>query len=119
MWVLMVTLTVTHLVVLRTATTHFVVFVIPLIFYLKLITKRNRRRGYLWVMGILAASLVLTWVHFLITVHDSLEHPTLFLPATFGMIISLWFTRKAWWNADPIIVSGSPRIVAAKADGNS
>ena len=119
MWVLMVTLTVTHLVVLRTATTHFVVFVIPLIFYLKLITKRNRRRGYLWVMGILLASLVLPWVHFLVTVRDSLEHPTLFLPATFGMMVLLWFTRKAWWNADPVIVPAPPRIVAGEAAGKS
>jgi hypothetical protein len=118
MWVLMVTLTVTHLVVLRTATTHFVVFIIPLIFYLKLITKHNRRRGYLWVMGILLASLLIPWIHFLITVQDSLEHPTLFLPATFGMMILLWFTRKAWWNADPVIVPGSPGIMAAEAEGN-
>ena len=113
MWVLMVTLTITHLVVLRTATTHFVVFCIPLVFYLKLISQRDRRRGHLWVIGILLASLVITWTHFLLTVHDSLEHPTLFLPATFGMVILLWVTRKAWWNSELIIVPGSPR----KANG--
>jgi hypothetical protein len=69
------------------------------------------------VMGILLALLVIPWVHFLVTVHDSLEHPTLFLPVTFGMMILLWFTRKAWWNADPVIVPGPPRIVAGEATG--
>ena len=119
MWVLMVTLAVTHLVVLRTATTHFVVFVIPLIFYLQLITRRARRRGYLWVLGILLASLVSTWTHFLLTVRDSLEHPTLFLPATFGMLILLWFTRKAWWHSEPVIMPGSPATTTVRAGGGS
>ena len=116
LWALVVTLTVTHLVVLRTATTHFVVFVIPLIFYLRLVTRRDHRRGYLWIMGILLASLVITWSHFLLTVHDSLEHPTLFLPATFGMVILLWFTRKAWWDSEPVITPGPPRSMAAAAE---
>jgi len=119
MWGIVLTLTITHLVVLRTATTHFVVFCIPLIFYLKLITRRVRRHRYLWVVGILLASLAITWTHFLLTVRDSLEHPTLFLPATFGMLILLWFTRKAWWLSDPIIVPGSPATMVAQAGGDS
>jgi hypothetical protein len=104
MWALMLTLTVTHLVALRTATTHFVVFIIPLIFYLKVITQRSRR-GNLWVALILLALLVLPWAQFLITVQGrhSLEHPALFLPPTFGLYFLLLVTRRLWWKSAPII----------------
>jgi hypothetical protein len=100
MWALMLTLTVTHLVALRTATTHFVVFTIPLVFYLKLLSRR--RSGNLWVALILIALTIVPWLHFLITVQgrDSLEHPALFLPPTFGLFALLLLTRRLWWNAE-------------------
>lgn len=100
LWTLMLTLTVTHIVALRTATTHFVVFTIPLIFYLKMLSRR--RSGNLWVGLILIALTVAPWVHFLITVQgrDSLEHPALFLPPTFGLFALLLLTRRMWWNVE-------------------
>lgn len=106
MWALMLTLTVTHLVALRTATTHFVVFIIPLIFYFKIIAQRNRW-GSLWVALILLALLILPWAQFLITVQgrDSLEHPVMFLPPTFGLYFVLLLTRRLWWQSAPIIQS--------------
>jgi hypothetical protein len=103
MWALMVTLTVTHLVALRTATTHFVVLIIPLIFYLKILSQR--RKGNLWAALVLLALLVIPWAHFMVTIQGrhSLEHPALFLPPTFGMILLLWVTRQRWWKAAPVI----------------
>lgn len=103
LWAIMLTLTVTHLVALRTATTHFVVFTLPLVFYSRLISRR--RGGNLWVALVLLALLILPWAQFLITVQgrDSLEHPSMFLPPTFGLFALLWLTRRAWWNAEPLI----------------
>ncbi len=115
MWVLMLTLTVTHLVALRTATTHFVVFIIPLVFYFKLITQRSRW-GSLWVALILLALLILPWLQFLITVQgrNSLEHPAMFLPPTFGLYLLLWLTRRLWWQAAPVIRSEPVQAVSVQ-----
>ncbi len=99
LWALMIVLTVTHLVALRTATAHFIVFIIPAIFYFKLIAE-HRRAGGQWTALALVATLVLPWVHFILTVQESLEHPTLFLPPAFGMMLLLWVTREQWWRAD-------------------
>lgn len=103
MWALMVTLTVTHLVAVRTATTHFVVFTLPLVFYLKMLTRRHAA----WTALLLIALILLPWAHFLITVQgrDTLEHPALFLPPTLGMFLLLWITRQQWWNSQPLIAT--------------
>lgn len=113
MWALMLTLMVTHLVALRTATTHFVVFIIPLIFYFKLITQRSRR-GSLWVALILLVLLILPWAQFLITVQGrhSLEHPAMFLPPTFGLYFLLLLTRRVWWKSAPIIQPAESQAVS-------
>jgi len=115
MWALMLTLTVTHLVALRTATTHFVVFIIPLIFYFKAIAQRSRR-GSLWIALILLALLVLPWMQFMITVQgrNSLEHPAMFLPPTFGLYVLLWLTRRLWWQAAPIIKPAAIQTVSVQ-----
>ena len=47
LWAVTVTLTVTHLVAPRTATPHYVVFILPLIFYFREITLHSRRYGSL------------------------------------------------------------------------
>jgi hypothetical protein len=97
-----VTLTVTHLVAPRTATPHYVVFILPLIFYFREITQRSQRYGSLWVALLLLALLILPWVYFLATVEGEFEHPTVYLPLPFTMVILLWLTRKLWWIKAPL-----------------
>jgi len=99
MWAIMLTLTVTHLAALRTATPHFVVFVIPLTFYLREVSRRGDR----WVALALAALLALPWMHFLATIAGDFEHPTMYLPVPFGALALLWLTRWWWWGAPPVI----------------
>ncbi len=97
MWAAVITLTVTHLIAPRTATPHYVVFIIPLMFYFAQIVRRNRRFGNLWVSLLLAVLLVVPWVHFLLTVDKHFEHPSIYLPLPFIMIVVLWWTRQQWW----------------------
>ena len=102
-WTVMLTLTVTHLSAVRTATPHFVVFTIPLLFYLRGLTLRQRNGARL-AAAILLALLVVPWVHFVLTVEGEFEHPTLYLPVPFGMLALLWLTRRQWWAADSVLL---------------
>ncbi|MDQ7024578.1 MAG: glycosyltransferase family 87 protein [Anaerolineae bacterium] len=99
MWTIVMTLTITHLVAPRTASPHFVVFFIPLIFYLRWLTTTYRRRGAsLYVLGILAFFFVQQWAHFLLTVDGEFEHPTIYLPTPILVFMLLLITRKMWWT---------------------
>jgi hypothetical protein len=101
LWAAALTLTVTHLVAPRTATPHYVVFMLPLVFTFGQITRHYRRRGGLWVALLALALLVIPWLHFLLTVEGEFEHPTVYLPLPFLMLGLLWFTRRVWWREAP------------------
>jgi hypothetical protein len=105
------TLTVTHLIAPRTATPHYVIFIIPLMFYFAMIVKRNRRRGNLWVALCLVVLLVVPWVHFLLTVDKHFEHPSIYLPLPFTLFFLLWWTRRLWWNNAPEFSTVSGNIL--------
>lgn len=96
LWTATLTLTVTHLVATRTATTHFIVFIIPLVFYLAYISRHFRQRSSLWITFILIALLIIPWIHFVITVDGEFEHPTLYLPLPFLTLFVLGWTRRLW-----------------------
>jgi hypothetical protein len=105
LWTAVLTLTVTHLVAARTATPHYTVFIIPLVFYCAHIAGRDRRRGNGWVVLILLALAVFPWLHFLATVVSQFEHPTLYLPLPLIMLALLWWTRQLWWAQPHVIPS--------------
>lgn len=115
LWAVMVTLTVTHLVALRTATAHFIVFIIPAIFYLKTLSQRNQ---LLAVLALLAA-LLLPWLHFLLTVQGNAEHPTLFLPPPFVMIVLLWLTRGRWFHAAQEMPSPAKSVILSPSPSHN
>jgi len=96
LWTLALTLTVTHLIAPRTATPHYVVFFLPLVFYFSRLARQ--RWGGLWVALLLAALVLLPWIHFVATVAGEFEHPTLYLPLPFGILLLLWPTRRMWWR---------------------
>jgi hypothetical protein len=100
MWTIVMTLTITHLVAPRTASPHFVVFMIPLVFYLRWLTQPKRRLGSLYALLILLLLFVGQWAHFLLTVEGEFEHPTIYLPTPFILLLLLWATRRMWWH-DP------------------
>ncbi|MCS6870025.1 MAG: DUF2029 domain-containing protein [Anaerolineae bacterium] len=96
-WTFMLTLTMTHVIGLRTATPHFVVFLIPLMFYLR---DWARRRRYGVMVSALTALFFVPWLYFLLTLGEGkFEHPTLFL-LPFLALIALAMTRSKWQAAD-------------------
>lgn len=102
LWAVVMTLTVTHLVAPRTATPHYVVFIIPLIFYLREVVQANRR-AVLYHLAFLLILFIIPWAHFLLTVVGEFEHPTVYLPVPFGVLLLLWFTRHRWWQKANVI----------------
>ncbi len=98
LWTIALTLTVTHLIAPRTATPHYVVFMLPILFYLRGFAMH---RQTLIAVVIPVGILVITWVHFLNTVQGEFEHPTVYLPLPFAILILLIITRKRWWSFTP------------------
>ncbi len=113
LWAVAFTLTVTHLVALRTATPHFVVFTVVLVFYFREITRADRRRGPLLVAAIMVGLTVLLWWLFLATVANRFESPIVYLPLPFGSLILLWFTRRRWWQTATTSAASAPVTAVA------
>ena len=103
LWVVVITLIVTNLVAPRTATPHYVVFILPLLFYFSEWTRRDRKRGGLWVALTLLVLTVLPWVHFVVTVEGEFEQPATYLPLPFTMLTLVWMTRERWFDRAPVI----------------
>lgn len=98
LWTITLALTITHLVAPRTATPHYVVFMIPLIFALREMIAANRRAGGGWALLLLTALFIVQWIHFLTTVQGEFEHPTIYLPWPLLSLAYLWITRRRWWG---------------------
>ncbi|MCB9445407.1 MAG: DUF2029 domain-containing protein [Ardenticatenaceae bacterium] len=82
------TLLVTNLVVVRTATTNYVVLYIPLFWGLKQVA--NRWPGGKWlVAAFFLLSTVGTWLLFLATIKGDQEHPVNYLPLPFLLLTML------------------------------
>lgn len=96
LWTIVLTLTITHLAAVRTATTHFIVFTLPVMFYLRELSKRRLS----WLAALIAVLIVvITWIHFLTTVRGEFEDPSIYLPLPFTIFFLLIFTRRRWWKA--------------------
>jgi hypothetical protein len=115
LWTIVLTLIVTHLVAPRTATPHYVIFTVPLVFYFRMIALRDRRNGSLWVILILLAMTILTWIHAMTTVVAKFEHPTVYLPLPITMLVLLLLTRRAWWDFTPTTSKLQERPIAQVA----
>jgi hypothetical protein len=97
LWVVLLTLVVTHLIAARTATPHFVVFNLAIVAYLQ---QAQRRLGSAAVVALLAAMTIFHWAQFALTIQGrgNLEHPSLFLPLPLAMFALLLLTRRWWWE---------------------
>ncbi len=105
-WTVALTLTVTHIVALRTASPHFVVFNVPLFFYFSRLVEEDRRRGPLVVAAAQLVLMIGLWALFLLTVDAKFEHPAMYLPLPFGVLFILLISRSLWRGSAPLAPAG-------------
>jgi hypothetical protein len=87
----------------KTATPHFVVFMLPMVLCFKWLS----RRGIVWVLVVALLTLILPWVHFATTIDGRLENLAVFLPAPLIMLAVTWLTRKRWWSETGNLFAGA------------
>jgi hypothetical protein len=92
-WVLGVTLVVSNLIVPRSATTNYVLMLVPTLWVLATLD-RWRPAGRLGVVGILLISLVGHWWLHLATVVGNQEQPVLYLPWPLALLAVLMVARR-------------------------
>lgn len=95
------TLIVTNLIVVRTATTNYVIMYIPLIWVLKKMADRLRGGNVITALFLLFSAIG-TWVLFLATIQGDLEHPINYLPLPLGFLIWLIWEGRRFNRADRI-----------------
>jgi hypothetical protein len=88
------TLLVTNLIVVRTATTNYVVLYIPLIWGLKQVSARWSG-GKMLAAVFFLLSTVGTWLLFLITITGDQEHPINYLPLPF-LLLAMLISRQIY-----------------------
>lgn len=94
LWVVSLTLVVTHLVALRTATPHFVLFNLIWFFYVF----KFKPAGVYISLSLIAISM---WALFFLTIEGNQEHPILYVPVPLFAFVLLIITRKRWWDNAP------------------
>lgn len=103
-WTIALTVTVTHLISVRTATPHFVVLLFVFAFYLR----ELNRSGTLPVIIVMIAVTVFHWWLFLATVTNHIESPAVYLPLPFGALILLLTTQQRWRQTQPATARPEP-----------
>jgi hypothetical protein len=94
-WTAALTIVVTNLVALRTATTNYVVLLPVLCLIFSVLAERWGRRGDLVILLAMAAILFGLWALFLSTVEGNTESPIMYLPLPILTLLGLWWAR--WW----------------------
>ena len=84
--ILGITMIVNAVVLVRTATTNYIILYIPLLLCLQLVTEWFRR-GKLYVVLFYIFSLVAMWILFLSTIQGDFEHPIMYLPLPITLLI--------------------------------
>jgi hypothetical protein len=116
-WSAALTLTITHLILLRTATPHFVVYVYVIVFFLRELYRAGKRqpRPGLYMIGAMFVITASLWWLVLATLVNRFEHPVVYLPVPFGSLVLLLLFRQRWIDksavATPITpLSASPTV---------
>ncbi len=94
-WTAALTIVVTNLVALRTATTNYVVLLPVLCLIFSVFADRWGRKGDLVVLLAMAAMLFGLWGLFLATIQGNNESPIMYLPLPIMTLLGLWWAR--WW----------------------
>ncbi|MEZ4643769.1 MAG: glycosyltransferase family 87 protein [Chloroflexota bacterium] len=88
------TLVVTNTIVVRTATTNYIIMYVPLFLGLQVMAERWPR-GNVWAALFFLLSTIGMWTLFLATIKGDLEHPIMYLPLPIGLLLLLTWGRNA------------------------
>jgi hypothetical protein len=94
-WTAAMTIAVTNLIALRTATTNYVVMLPALVLVFTVWNERWGKRANPIILFALFGLFAGLWSLFLVTVEGNLEHPALYLPLPLLSLTGLWWSR--WW----------------------
>jgi hypothetical protein len=94
-WTAAVTLALTNLIALRTATTNYVVLLPALTLVFMVWSERWGRSGNLPIAAAMVGLFVGLWLLFFATVEGNQEHPALYLPVPLIALGGLWWSN--WW----------------------
>jgi hypothetical protein len=94
-WTAALTITITNLIALRTATTNFVVLYPALVLIFALWHERWGQAGSVAILVGMLGLLVGLWALFLTTLAGSRESPWMYLPFPLITLAGLWWSR--WW----------------------
>jgi hypothetical protein len=93
-WVLALTLVITNMVALRTATTNYVMMIPALIYLFSLTARRWGTKANIAIVLVELALFVGLWVLFVVTVKGRIEQPPMYLPLPFLLLGWLIAVRK-------------------------
>ncbi|HEX6386222.1 MAG TPA: glycosyltransferase family 87 protein [Anaerolineae bacterium] len=99
------TLIVTNTIVVRTATTNYVVLYIPLFLLLKGAAD-SLPYGNGWAATFYVLSTTGTWTLFLTTIQGDLEHPVMYLPLPLALLVILAWARITWTRSSEAKATG-------------
>lgn len=108
LWTSLLTLSITQIILIRTATTNFLVL-LPGLFLLLVSWQERWGRKADWVIGgTLLVWLIVPWWLFLVTIDGNIEDPIMHLPLPFFVLLSLLWTR--WWaiRGRNLVEAGQP-----------
>lgn len=94
-WTAAMTIVVTNLIAIRTATTNYVVMLPALCLIFSVWTDRWGKAGRALAFGVLLTLFLGLWLLFSSTVAGNVESPIMYLPFPSLVLIGLWWTR--WW----------------------
>ena len=96
LWAALMTLVLTNFLVLRTATTNYVMMLPAVFMIFRVLEYRWPKVGVGIVWAVLLLLLVGLWVLFLNTVQGNFEQPAMYLPLPLFCLLGLWWVR--WWS---------------------
>lgn len=94
-WAAQLTLVITNLVALRTATTNYVVLIPALCLIAGVWQERRGRQVRVFLLAVLLVLGLGVWALFLSTVQGNVESALLYLPTPAFALLGLWWVR--WW----------------------
>lgn len=94
-WTAALTIVMTNLIALRTATTNYVVILPALILIFSVLAERWGPRANAAILMTLGILFIGIWAQFLATVEGNQEHPALYLPVPLLALAGLWWSK--WW----------------------